>query len=74
MLIHTLSAYFNPKSLPGGGKNQVICDYDKPPALGNVCAIDITNWGPCTDKEGYGYNRSKPCVFLKVNRVSIFTS
>lgn len=64
--------YNNSQLLPGGGKNQKICDYDKPPKPGNVCAVDINSaeWGPCVYKNNYSYPTANPCVFLKLNRVS----
>lgn len=64
-----LEPYRDQSILPGGGKNQVICDSTNPPAPGNVCAVDVTKLGPCNIEEGYGYNKSAPCIFIKLNRI-----
>lgn len=63
--------YKNNSKLPGGGKNQQICDFDKPPAPGKVCAVDVGNFGPCSPQNGYSYNKSSPCIFVKLNKVSL---
>jgi len=66
-----LDPYNNSQHLPGGGINQQICDYDRPPAAGKVCAVEVNSpsWGPCTDKQNYNYHKASPCVFLKLNRI-----
>lgn len=51
--------------------NSVDCDYANPPKPGHVCRIDIDSLGACTAVNAFGYNSSKPCVFLKLNRVII---
>lgn len=64
-----LEPYTDSTLLPGGGKNQAICDFNTPPKPGQVCAFDVTNLGPCSAGGGYGYNRSAPCIFVKLNRI-----
>lgn len=64
-----LEPYRDQALLPGGGKNQAICDFASPPAQGNVCAVDVTKLGPCSMEEGYSYNKSAPCIFIKLNRI-----
>ncbi|KAJ8680604.1 hypothetical protein QAD02_016391, partial [Eretmocerus hayati] len=61
--------YKDKNKLKNAGRNQVICDYGNPPAEGKVCAVDISQWGPCSESNGYGYNNSSPCVFIKLNRI-----
>lgn len=68
MLLST--AYRDQTLLPGGGKNQMICDFQKRPTPENVCAFDVSKLGPCNTEEGYSYNKSAPCIFIKLNRVS----
>lgn len=34
-----------------------------------VCMMDIKTLGDCTGDNAYGYNNSKPCVFLKLNKI-----
>lgn len=64
-----LLPYHSSPMLPGGGKNQVICDTNNPPKPGQVCAFDVTKLDKCSALEGYGYNRSAPCFFVKLNRI-----
>lgn len=64
-----LAPYRDQTLLPGGGKNQVICDFQKPPTADNVCAFDVSKLGPCSAEEGYSYNKSAPCIFIKLNRI-----
>jgi len=70
-ILFVLTAYRVPQKLPGGGKNQQICDFDQPPQEGNVCAVNLKKFHPCTMEMGYGFNRSSPCIFIKLNRVCI---
>lgn len=67
------SVYNDTQKLPGNGHNQMICDYDRPPLPDKVCAVDINSkgWGPCTYFNNYSYPSASPCVFIKLNRVSI---
>lgn len=64
-----LVTYRNKSKLPNGGKNQVVCDFDQIPNNNSVCAVEVDNWGPCSPNEGYSYNKSTPCIFLKLNRI-----
>lgn len=66
-----LDSYNDSQKLPGHGHNQQICDYDRPPLPGKVCAVDINSkaWGPCTYFNNYSYPSASPCVFLKLNRI-----
>lgn len=66
----TLDAYYDQKKLPNQGKDQMICSFDTPPKAGKACAVPIEDWSPCTREDGYSYERSSPCFFLKLNRVS----
>ncbi|KAI5744088.1 hypothetical protein M8J77_025514 [Diaphorina citri] len=46
------------------------CDYGKRPAPGKVCSVDVNhNMGPCVADNSYGYPQSKPCVFIKLNKI-----
>eukprot|EP00088_Acartia_fossae_P007017 TRINITY_DN13257_c0_g1_i6.p1 TRINITY_DN13257_c0_g1~~TRINITY_DN13257_c0_g1_i6.p1 ORF type:complete len:321 (-),score=109.15 TRINITY_DN13257_c0_g1_i6:622-1584(-) len=48
-------------------KNAVDCGPDGP-ADGKVCKFDLSELGPCA-KGNYGYDKGKPCVFLKLNKI-----
>ncbi|XP_033208613.1 sodium/potassium-transporting ATPase subunit beta-2-like isoform X2 [Belonocnema kinseyi] len=64
-----LESYHNSSLLPGGGRNQQICDYNQPPRTGKVCMFDVDNLGPCSYDKGYGFVHSQPCVFIKLNKI-----
>lgn len=52
-----------------GGSNEKICDFDTKLNRGDVCAVTLENFGPCNRNQSYGYDRSKPCFFLKLNKI-----
>lgn len=64
-----ISDYLDSSKLPGGGKNQQVCNFDKPPAPGKVCEMNVKELKECSQIQGYSYNRSSPCVFIKLNRI-----
>lgn len=47
----------------------VECSYDSPPAHGQMCNVDVSQWAPCTKENNYSYQRSAPCIFLKLNKI-----
>lgn len=53
------------------GEPFVNCNFDKHPTEDEVCMTNIENLGNCSPEKLYGYNSSSPCVFLKLNRVSL---
>uniref|UniRef100_A0ABD2XPL1 Sodium/potassium-transporting ATPase subunit beta-2 n=1 Tax=Trichogramma kaykai TaxID=54128 RepID=A0ABD2XPL1_9HYME len=68
-IIGTNPDYRTPGATPGRGANIANCDYDRPPEPGQVCAVDVKNWVPCTVENFYGYHKSSPCIFLKLNKI-----
>lgn len=54
------------------GQKPVNCGFDKMPGQGEICAVDVSNFSDCSPQMGYSYNRSSPCVFLKLNKVYKF--
>lgn len=52
-------------------ENVVECSHDKPPPQGKVCKINLNSFGACRTETGYSYSKGAPCVFLKLNKVSI---
>lgn len=45
------------------------CSYEQPPARGQLCAVDVAKWAPCTKENKYNYPKSAPCIFLKLNKI-----
>jgi len=54
---------------PYANENQtdLIACGDNPPE-GTVCKFPISRLGPC-GKNNYGYDKGKPCIFLKLNKI-----
>ncbi|ETN66759.1 sodium/potassium-dependent atpase beta-2 subunit [Anopheles darlingi] len=63
-----LEPYVDREKLPAGTE-QVICDFNRPPPVRKVCAFDVSKLGTCTAEQNFGYNRSAPCIFVKLNRI-----
>lgn len=64
-----LEEYQRPASGTNNFEHRVPCDYNRPPPPGKVCDVDMTDWGSCTKTKKYGYNKSAPCIFLKLNKI-----
>lgn len=56
--------------MASSGEYFTSCNFDKPPAEGKVCSFDIKLLGTqCTKEELFGYERGRPCIVLKLNRI-----
>lgn len=51
--------------------NVIQCDYGNKPGHKEVCAVDVNDWDPCTSEENFDYLNSRPCVFIKLNKVGL---
>ena len=52
----------------------VNCDYtDQPENSERVCKVDVSNWTPCVKESKYNYDKGAPCIFLKLNKVSLYS-
>lgn len=49
-------------------ENMVDCKKVKPDD-GKTCKVDVSGFGACTEKNGFGYPEGKPCIFLKLNKI-----
>lgn len=57
-------------TVASSGEYFTSCSFDKPPAEGKVCSFDIKLLGTqCTKEENFGYERGRPCILLKLNRI-----
>lgn len=36
-----------------------------------MCAVDVDNWDPCTAENDFDFVNSRPCVFVKLNKVGL---
>ncbi|XP_077296718.1 nervana 1 [Arctopsyche grandis] len=64
-----LELYLENENIPGGVRNQVQCDFQRRPGDGQVCAVNVGSWAPCTPSANYSYDHSSPCFFLKLNKI-----
>ncbi|XP_013099809.1 sodium/potassium-transporting ATPase subunit beta-1 [Stomoxys calcitrans] len=46
--------------------NKTTCSFSE---RKDVCSVNIEQLGNCSPSHSYGYNNSKPCVFLKLNKI-----
>lgn len=65
------TVYRKPGLTPGRGQNIYNCDYDRPPNENQVCDVVVKDWFPCTQENNFNYHKSAPCVFIKLNKVSL---
>lgn len=63
-----LEVYKRPGNVPGEGTNTVDCDYSSYPG-DKVCYVNPNEWGSCSSANHYSYQRSAPCIFLKLNKI-----
>ncbi|KAG5675190.1 hypothetical protein PVAND_005114 [Polypedilum vanderplanki] len=49
--------------------NQKPCNFDSRKTAKQVCALNLKEFGHCSRENSYGYGASKPCIFLKLNRI-----
>ena len=57
-------------TVASSGEYFTSCSFDTPPQEGKVCSFDIKLLGTqCTKEESFGYERGRPCVVLKLNRI-----
>jgi hypothetical protein len=52
-------------------ENRVDCSFDRPPPEGKVCKQPLDNMAPCTKANRYNFHKAEPCIFLKLNKVSV---
>lgn len=45
------------------------CDHNNAAPSGKVCDVNMSNFGQCTKQNQYGYAKSAPCIFLKLNKI-----
>ncbi|CAH0404558.1 unnamed protein product [Chilo suppressalis] len=63
-----LAPYENKSLLVNGGVNQKECGNVKPPR-DVVCSFDLSQLGPCSRENDYGFTNATPCIIIKLNRL-----
>ncbi|XP_057339363.1 sodium/potassium-transporting ATPase subunit beta-2-like [Microplitis mediator] len=68
-LTEFLGEYKKLGSTAGLGAHITDCDYHKLPVPDQVCVVNVRQWHPCTQENFFGYHKSGPCVFIKLNKI-----
>lgn len=48
---------------------QKICSFNQTHKPEEVCAVDVDSFDQCSPQNNYGYKNSRPCIFLKLNKI-----
>ena len=67
-----LSAYEDIGKKPKPNANHVECSFDNMPGEDQFCQVKTSELitGPCTEDNHYGFDKGKPCILIKLNKVS----
>ena len=73
-ILYCLSGYKAVDKKPKPNANHVECSFDNQPGPGQYCKVlaEELMTGPCTLENHYGYDKGKPCVIIKLNKVRQF--
>ena len=73
-ILYCLSGYKAVDKKPKPDANHVECSFDNQPGPGQYCKVlaEELMTGPCTLENHYGYDKGKPCVIIKLNKVGQF--
>ena len=74
VIFYYLSGYKAVDKKPKPDANHVECSFDNQPGPGQYCKVlaEELMTGPCTLENHYGYDKGKPCVIIKLNKVGQF--
>lgn len=64
-----ITEYYTPGKIVKGTSPIKRCNYGEPPLRGQVCDVDVRQWGDCSPDQYFNYHRNSPCIFLKLNRI-----
>jgi sodium/potassium-transporting ATPase subunit beta len=65
-ILRTLSTGFTEKN---GSVNGIDCTKNSRVKTEDHCKVDFKNFGDCTKEKGFGFEKGKPCIFLKLNKI-----
>lgn len=68
-LMGYLDKYYTPGKIAKGNVPIKRCSYGEPPALGQVCDVNVRLWEECSPEQYFNFHRNSPCIFLKLNRI-----
>ncbi|XP_032529889.2 sodium/potassium-transporting ATPase subunit beta-2-like [Danaus plexippus] len=63
-----LAPYENKSLLINQGANQHDCGMTKPPR-NEVCSFNLSQLGPCSKENNFGFTNRTPCIIIKLNKI-----
>jgi sodium/potassium-transporting ATPase subunit beta len=66
-----LSDYKEVGKKPKPQPNHVECSFESLPGEDQFCMVQTNELitGPCTEENNYGYDKGKPCILIKLNKI-----
>lgn len=64
-----LDKYYVPSKIAKGNGQIKTCSHSDYPLPGEVCEVDVREWGDCNRDKFFNYHKNAPCIFLKLNRI-----
>lgn len=61
--------YYVPSKIAKGNGQIKTCSNSEYPKEGEVCEVDVRDWGDCNRDQFFNYHKNSPCIFLKLNRI-----
>lgn len=71
VICNQISFHFTAYTEPISTENHVDCSFDKTPGEGKVCKVNVDQLDPCIKSKRYNFHKGSPCIFLKLNKVSL---
>lgn len=65
----SVSEYYVPSKIAKGNGQIKTCSQSDYPQQGEVCEVDVRDWGDCNRDQFYSYHKNQPCIFLKLNKI-----
>lgn len=61
--------YYVPSKIAKGNGQIKTCSYSDYPARGEVCEVEVRDWGECNRDQFFNYHKNSPCIFIKLNKI-----
>ncbi|KAG5881105.1 hypothetical protein JTB14_024350 [Gonioctena quinquepunctata] len=68
-ILQFLDKYYFPSKIAKGNGQIKSCSHSDYPAMGEVCEVEVRDWGECNRDQFFHYHKNSPCIFLKLNKI-----
>ncbi|CAG9823485.1 unnamed protein product [Phaedon cochleariae] len=68
-ILSFLDNYYVPSKIAKGNGQIKPCSHSDYPEIGQVCEVDVRDWGECNRDQFFNYHKNSPCIFLKLNKI-----